>query len=89
MRNERTNQEKTIKSVVMHFRLQRFNKYPVTVSIMCKYRKISSLLRKAVHANYSWSCLETKLQRGFNFSVHFSFLFMAPELVKHKFMDTI
>lgn len=27
------------------------------------------------------SCLETKLQRGFNFSVFFSFRFMAPELL--------
>lgn len=89
MRNEWTKQENTTKSVIMHFRLQRFNKYPVTVSIMCKHRRILSLLRKAVHANYSWSCLETKLQRGFNFSVFFSFLFMAPEVVTHKFMDTI
>jgi hypothetical protein len=48
MRNERKNQEKTIKSVVMHFRLQRFNKYPVTVSIMCKYRRISSVFGIAV-----------------------------------------
>lgn len=56
---------------------------------LCASTGILSLLRKANHANYSWSCLETKLQRGFNFSVFFSFLFMAPEVVTHKFMDTI